>query len=108
MAAVSAGLGFRWLPDQRIREALAAGALKPLPLAAGGCYAATLYLMFRDEENAGPTTRAPASVLQDACHEAGPQAASAGSRVDTRPTGRPKGSTRGYAVAEDSGNNVAR
>lgn len=108
MAAVSAGLGFGWLPDHRIRDALASGALRPLPLAAGGCYTATLYLMFRDEENAGPATRALARVLQDACREGDPDPGSGRRRNDGHPTTRPNRSTGGYARARDSGNNVAR
>lgn len=36
MAAARAGYGYAWLPEEKIRAELAAGALKPLPLCEGG------------------------------------------------------------------------
>jgi DNA-binding transcriptional LysR family regulator len=72
LAALEAGLGFGWLPEHRLADALEAGTLKALPLVAGGQYSAPLYLMFGDEDNAGPATRALARVLTDACRTAHP------------------------------------
>ncbi len=52
--AACMGLGFAWYPEQSIREELAAGALRPLPLKEGAERRATLYLVFADPEAGGP------------------------------------------------------
>ncbi|MFP4137143.1 MAG: LysR family transcriptional regulator [Halomonas sp.] len=57
------GLGFAWLPETRIRDALAAGRLAPLPLAAGGIREIPVQLIHRDRDRAGPATRALAEAL---------------------------------------------
>ena len=52
--AVRAGYGFAWLPEERIREELAAGSLAPLDLREGAERFAQLYLEFADRDAAGP------------------------------------------------------
>ena len=54
--AARSGYGFSWLPEERIREELKAGMLKPLPLREGGERYTDLYLIFADREHAGPAT----------------------------------------------------
>ncbi len=60
------GLGFAWLPETRIREALAARRLKPLPLTAGGTREVPMQLIFQDRDRAGPATHAMAQALHGA------------------------------------------
>ncbi|MES1945157.1 LysR family transcriptional regulator [Salinisphaera sp. PC39] len=60
------GLGFAWFPESRIRDALDAGRLKPLPLGASGSRLVPLQLIFSDRDRAGPATRALAQALQGA------------------------------------------
>lgn len=70
VAAVSRGLGYAWLPEQRIRPLLEQGRLLPLPLAQGGSYSSSLYLMFREQENPGPASRLLADLLRQVAAEA--------------------------------------
>ena len=63
--AACAGYGFAWLPEDRIRDELAAGTLKPLPLAEGGERFEELYLIFADREQAGPGVRRLAEILRE-------------------------------------------
>ncbi|MDR5867449.1 LysR family transcriptional regulator [Halomonas koreensis] len=58
-------LGFAWIPETRIRDGLAAGRLKPLPLSAGGVREIPIQLIHRDLDRAGPATRAMAQHLRD-------------------------------------------
>ncbi|MDN3556536.1 LysR family transcriptional regulator [Halomonas maura] len=59
-------LGFAWVPETRILDALLAGRLKPLPLAASGVREVPIQLIHRDQDRAGPATRAMARHLQEA------------------------------------------
>lgn len=52
--AVSRGLGFAWLPDIAIRDELASGLLKPLPLIEGAERWASLFLIVPNRDLAGP------------------------------------------------------
>jgi len=63
--AARSGYGFAWLPEERIREELKAGALKPLPLREGGERYADLYLIFADREHAGPATLRLAEITRE-------------------------------------------
>lgn len=63
--AVCMGLGFAWYADDMIRDELASGALKPLPLREGSVRYADLYLIFPDRDYAGPGTRRLAEILRD-------------------------------------------
>lgn len=64
--AACMGLGFAWYPEEAIREELAAGRLKPLPLQEGGERYADLYLIFADRDYAGPGARRLAELLREA------------------------------------------
>lgn len=63
------GLGFAWIPETRLRQPLAAGRLKPLPLVAGGRREYPVQLIYRDRDRAGPATHALAKSLTLAVRE---------------------------------------
>ena len=63
-AAIS-GLGFSWYPEESIREELAQGALKQLPLKEGVERYTMLYLVFADPDTAGPGTRRLAEIIRE-------------------------------------------
>ncbi|GHE20294.1 LysR family transcriptional regulator [Halomonas urumqiensis] len=58
------GLGFAWVPETRIHDALEAGRLVPLALSAGGIRQIPVQLIYRDRDRAGPATHAMAGALQ--------------------------------------------
>ncbi|MDB5770745.1 MAG: hypothetical protein V7606_2571 [Burkholderiales bacterium] len=62
--AVRMGFGFAWFAEERIRNELKAGALKPLPLREGSERFSELYLIFADRESAGPGTLRLAEIIQ--------------------------------------------
>jgi DNA-binding transcriptional LysR family regulator len=64
--AATLGLGYAWYPEDSVREEIAGGKLKPLPLREGGERTATLYLMFADREAAGPGALLLADLLRKA------------------------------------------
>ena len=66
---VRRGLGFAWLPETRIQDDLERGVLKPLPLSAGGLREASIQMIFRDRDRAGPATHAMARALQESAKE---------------------------------------
>ncbi|XKH60905.1 LysR family transcriptional regulator [Halomonas sediminis] len=72
MDMLKRGLGFAWMPETRIGEALASGLLKPLPLAAGGIREVPMQLIFRDRDRAGPAAHAMAEALRRAVVECQP------------------------------------
>jgi DNA-binding transcriptional LysR family regulator len=80
VAAVSQGLGYAWLPEHQIRALLAQGVLAPLPLAEGGSYRTTLYLVFGECEHPGPATRQLAEILKQVAAGAWPGGAAAAGR----------------------------
>lgn len=82
--AVRRGFGFAWLPELRIRDELAAGALKQVPSREGGERFAPLYLIFADREHAGPATLRLAQLLRE-----GVDAECARTSTETRATARP-------------------
>ncbi|MFC1750028.1 LysR substrate-binding domain-containing protein, partial [Pseudomonadota bacterium] len=55
--AVSAGLGFAWLPRHEISSHLDAGLLEFLPLREGGCRVVQLYMIYGHPEHVGPATQ---------------------------------------------------
>jgi len=63
--AARRGYGFAWLPEEKIRDELAAGTLKPLALREGGERFSELYLIFADREHAGPATLRLAEILRE-------------------------------------------
>jgi len=62
--AARSGYGFAWLPEEKIRDDLAAGTLKELPLREGAERFAELYLVFADREHAGPGTLRLAEIIR--------------------------------------------
>jgi DNA-binding transcriptional LysR family regulator len=62
--AVAMGLGFAWLPMDTIREELAAGTLKPLPLKDGVQRDAQLFLAFADPEFPGRDAQRLAEIIR--------------------------------------------
>jgi DNA-binding transcriptional LysR family regulator len=73
--AIQAGLGFAWLPEEKIRAELDAGTLLPVPLGEHGERFANLYLVLADPDHAGPGARRLAELLRSCAHEQCPQAA---------------------------------
>lgn len=71
--AARSGYGFCWLPEDRIREEIATGQLKPLPLREGQERILQLYLIFADRDSAGPGLLRLVELLRDnvakACSE---------------------------------------
>lgn len=67
--AVCRGMGFAWYAEDMIREELARGALKPLPLMEGSERYTELYLIFPDHDYAGPGARRLAEILRGAVAE---------------------------------------
>jgi DNA-binding transcriptional LysR family regulator len=63
--AVRSGYGFAWLPEEKIRDELSAGTLKPLTLREGGERFADLYLIFADREHAGPGALRLAEIIRE-------------------------------------------
>ncbi len=70
--AARLGLGFAWYAEDMIREELASGALRPLPLREGAERYAELYLMFPDRDYAGPGATRLAEILRSAVATCGP------------------------------------
>lgn len=64
--AVRAGYGFAWFPEEKIRNELRDGCLKPLPLRDGGERFQQLYLIVADPDSAGPGTRRLAEIIREA------------------------------------------
>jgi DNA-binding transcriptional LysR family regulator len=62
--AVRMGYGFAWFAEERIRNELKAGTLKPLPLREGNERFVDLYLIFADRDSAGPGTLRLAEIIQ--------------------------------------------
>ncbi|MBE0626945.1 MAG: LysR family transcriptional regulator [Burkholderiales bacterium] len=63
--AARTGYGYAWLPEEKLRDQLAAGTLKPLPLREGGERYAQLYLIFADRDHAGPATLRLAQIVRE-------------------------------------------
>ena len=63
--AASRGYGYGWYPEYRIRDEIAAGTLKVLPLREGGESLAQLYLVFADRDAAGPGVQRLAAIIRD-------------------------------------------
>lgn len=64
--AVRMGYGFAWLAEEKIRDELREGTLKPLPLREGAERYAQLYLVLADADSAGPGTRRLAQIIREA------------------------------------------
>ena len=64
--AARMGYGFAWMPEEKIRNELRDGSLKPLPMRDGGERFAQLYLVLADPDSAGPGTRRLAEIVTEA------------------------------------------
>lgn len=65
IAAACRGYGFAWFPVDKIRNELAEGVLKPLPLRGGAERSVQIYLVFADRDAAGPGVRRLADIIRD-------------------------------------------
>lgn len=65
VSAVAAGCGFAWFPVEKVGAEIAAGLLKPLPLAEGGERRVEVYLVYRDRESAGPGVLRLAEIVRE-------------------------------------------
>jgi DNA-binding transcriptional LysR family regulator len=63
--AAGMGLGFAWFPEDTIRDELARGLLKPLPMREGGERWGDLYLVFADRDYAGPGALVLAETIRE-------------------------------------------
>ena len=63
--SVEKGLGYAWLPELQIRQALKEGLLKPLPLESGGRRKVPLYLIYSAGDSAGPAARCLGRLLTE-------------------------------------------
>lgn len=63
--AIRLGHGFAWLPEEHIREELAAGTLKRLPLREGQERLVQLYLILANPDFAGPGVRRLAEIIRE-------------------------------------------
>jgi DNA-binding transcriptional LysR family regulator len=64
LATVEAGLAYAWLPEHLIRGALDKGAIRRLPLVAGGARNVPLSLVLVNADLAGPAARAAVEAFQ--------------------------------------------
>lgn len=62
--AIRMGLGYAWLSDAYTREDIESGKLKYLPIEVGSAREVTTYLIFTDQDFAGPATRHLADILK--------------------------------------------
>ena len=63
--ALCRGLGFAWVPREKIRAELDSGQLKALPLVEGATRWAELYLVLAEREAAGPAVQRLAELLRE-------------------------------------------
>ena len=99
--AVKMGLGFAWIPEDTIREELAAGSLKRLPLRDAGERIVQLYLSFADPESPGKDTTRLAQILEG-------QVAACAGRPREAATARKKGRSRPARAARATGHRRAK
>lgn len=69
IGAACRGYGFAWFPEHKIRNELAEGSLKPLPLARGAERRVTVYLVVAEPETAGPGVARLADILRESVAE---------------------------------------
>jgi len=62
---VADNMGYAWLPLHKIETLLKQGIIKPIPLARGQRYYASLFLFFSHKSFEGPAARILSSLLQD-------------------------------------------
>lgn len=69
--AACMGMGFAWFPEDWIREELAAGQLKPLPLKEGSERWGAMYLVYPDPDGAGPGARRLGQIIREEAQKLG-------------------------------------
>ena len=67
--AAAMGFGYGWYPEERIRNELHQGSLKPLPLREGAERVGQFYLVYADRDNAGPGTLRLAQIIHEMVKE---------------------------------------
>lgn len=65
LSAIEHGLGYGWLPYNRVIEPLNDGQLKPLLLEQGASYKAFLFISFGHPQNIGSATRELANIIKN-------------------------------------------
>lgn len=65
LSAIEHGLGYGWIPANRLLEPLADGRLKPLLLEQGSKYNAFLFMSFAHPQKIGPATRELADIIKN-------------------------------------------
>lgn len=65
LSAIEHGLGYGWIPTNRLVEGLGDGTLKPLLLEQGSSYKAFLFMSFGHSHNIGPATRELAKIVKN-------------------------------------------
>ncbi|WP_346840022.1 LysR family transcriptional regulator [Microbulbifer sp. SAOS-129_SWC] len=65
IGAACRGYGFAWLPEEKVRQELAEGLLKPLPLRGGSERYVQMYLIFADRESPGPGALRLAEIIRE-------------------------------------------
>lgn len=65
LTAIEHGLGYGWIPNNRLVEALGSGKVKPLLLEQGSKYKAFLFMSFGRPRNIGPATRELAEIIKN-------------------------------------------
>lgn len=83
--AVRRGYGFAWFPEEKIREELAAGVLRPLQLREGSVRMGALYLVYADRDAAGPGVLRLAEIIRATVASACQQAARSQARAAVTP-----------------------
>ncbi|MCK4864551.1 MAG: LysR family transcriptional regulator [Gammaproteobacteria bacterium] len=63
--AIKHGLGYGWIPRNRLVDAFETGLLKPLLLEQGSTYNAFLFISFGHPQNIGPATRELANIIKN-------------------------------------------
>ena len=86
IGAATRGFGFAWLPQDKIRDELAQGLLKPLPMRGGLTRTLQLYLIFADRDAAGPGTLRLAEILREECARSCPEQHAADAARTLAPT----------------------
>ncbi len=71
LSAIEYGLGYGWLPSNRLVEALGDGHLKLLPLEQGATYKGFLGISFGHPGNIGPATRELATIIKNTVKSVG-------------------------------------
>ena len=91
--AVQMGYGFAWFPELHIRDALAAGRLKALPLKEGQQRSVDVHLIFAEPDMAGPGVRRLAEIVRATVAELCTEHGGADPNVHVVPAGQAERST---------------